>query len=185
MSWIKAKGWTPSLSAPFVGWILYHTDRKAIPSSTHTPPSNLILTGSVVPMVLSALKFISPWVISLKTCWLKKTPKAPSHPSAKVKRFSLRITPLMNVRFFHWKLFPIPAETTWMLVDATWNVVFDKEGQNQEETVHFLCLSVFLLSQDCQEDFSNKAWGDRGKLILSLWLLFPHKQTLSFATSLS
>lgn len=69
--------------------------------------------------------------------------------------------------------------------DAPWQSMVSDKGESQEETVHFWCLSVSFFLQDCQEEFSNKVWGERGKLILSLWLLFSHKQTLSFATSLS
>lgn len=56
------------------------------------------------------------------------------------------------------------------------------------ERNHFGCLSGFwgdLWFSGLQEEFSNEVWGERGKLILSLRLLFPRKQTQSFATSLS
>jgi len=43
-------------------------------------------------------------------CGLKKTLKAFPRALAQVKRFSLRTIPLVNVRFFQWKLFPVPVE---------------------------------------------------------------------------
>lgn len=73
--------------------------------------------------------------------------------------------------------------------DALWSTAFDKEGPNQEGTIHFfvaLCFFCFCCCRTARESFQTRLGeSERGQFSL-LWLLFfPHKPTLSFATSLS